>query len=170
MTGAIIYTSEDEFDADYKAALYADAKEIAAERQWWKEPLSFFEDPNEPDLLTGSTKLIHRQFKDDLGNNRSIDYRDDMLMGMADYLQVIEILTFYSKEHEFAWLISYPATPLDKPIGRIIDGEIDPQIFDFLIHEMEALDIKDNDLENETLQAEIRAKYFKKDGGPIFLD
>ena len=74
MTGAIIYTSEDEFDADYKAALYADAKEIAAERQWWNGPLSFFEDPNEPDLLTGSTKLIHRQFKDDLGNNRSIDY------------------------------------------------------------------------------------------------
>ena len=92
-----------------------------------------------------------------------------MLMGMADYLRIIEILTFYSKEHEFAWLISYPATPLDKPIGRIIDGEIDPQIFDFLIHEMEALDIKDNDLENEALQAEIRAKYFKKDGDPIFL-
>jgi hypothetical protein len=168
MTGAIIYTSEDEFDADYKEALYADAKEIVKERKWWNEPLSFFEDADEPDLLTGATKLIHRQLKDDLGNLRSVDYRDDMLMGMADYLRIIEILTYYSKEHEFAWFLSYPASPQDKEIGRIVDGEIDPQIFDFLIHEMEALNIKDEDLENESLQETIRAKYFNPSGKPIF--
>lgn len=168
MTGAIIYTSEDEFDADYKAALYADAKEVANERQWWNEPLSFFEDAAEPDLLTGSTKLIHRQLKGDSGKNRTVDYRDDMLMGMADYLRIIEILTYYSKEHEFTWTLSYPALPRDKTIGKIVDGEIDPKIFDFLIHEMEALDIKDQDLESETLQESIRAKYFTKAGTPIF--
>ncbi len=167
MTGALIYTSEDEFDADYKAALYADAKEIASERQWWSEPLSFFEDANEPDLLTGSTKLIHRYLEDNAGNRRAVDYRDDMLMGMADYLRIIEILTYYSKEHEFTWTLFYPASPRDKTIGKIVDGEIDPQIFDFLIHEMEALAIKDHDLENEALQDDIRSKYFTQNGAPI---
>lgn len=161
MTGALTYLSLEEFEEDYIAAIREESEALASERAWWKDRLSVGQDEANPSLLKGTTRLMHRYITDPATNAaRKVDYRDDVLMGMVDYLAIIEILTMLSKEHEFTWQVSAPAEPRDKLIGTIVDGEIDPRLFDFLIPELEALEIAEQDLENEILHQSIRGKYF----------
>ncbi|MEM9158709.1 MAG: hypothetical protein AAGB46_06630 [Verrucomicrobiota bacterium] len=168
MTGAIIYTSEDDFEPDYKAELIAEAAALAKDHIWWNQSLNFADNPSYPDALDGATQLTHRYFEDESGKQRKIPYRDDMLMAMVDYSQIIGILAALSNAHEFDWNLCYPAAPRAKQIGMIQNGEIDPRIFEFLIHEMQALKISDADLENESLHAQIRSQYFTPSGEKIF--
>ena len=159
MTGSLIYTSLDEFEADYIDALRADLQELAADHLWWRESPSITENPRNPYLLHGANRIMRRYQELPAGGLRKIDYRDDVLMGMVDYLAILEMLTCLSKEHEFAWSVGYPSDSRSKEIGRIDNGEISPRLFDFLLPEMEALQISDKDLSNQSLHATIRAKY-----------
>ncbi len=164
MTGKLIYASEEEFEQDYLQALFEEAAELAQEHTWWNEPVRLYESDETPYLLTGSNKLLHRYLSRGQGAPRNVDYRDDILMSMVDYFAAIEILTILSKEHEFTWLISQPSEPRDKLIGKIVNGEIEPRLFEFLLPEMEALKISESDLEDTELHERIRAKYF---GSPV---
>ena len=168
MTGAIIYTSEEDFDTDLKQDIISDMKSLAEEHRWWNQPISFADHPDYPDALDGSTELVHRYFQSPNGQQRKIDYKDDILMGMVDYAFIIGILAAASKEHEFSWNLCYPAHPRPKQIGMIREGEIEARVFDFLLQEMQALDISDADLENEKLHSEIRSKYFTPEGEKIY--
>ena len=160
MTGSLTYQSDEEFELDYIEALQQEVDELARERQWWKEPISLRENPDAPFALFGSNKLLHRYLPNTPSGPRNVDYRDDVLMGIVDYFAVIEILTILSKEHEFTWLVSQPAEPRDKLIGKIDNGEIDPRIFECLLPEMEALKISETELEDTALHDRIREKYF----------
>ena len=164
MTGTLIYVSDDEFELDYIEALHEEAAELARDHVWWNEPLQLSQDPENPHVLSGSNKLLHRYLSHGLGAPRNVDYRDDMLMSIVDYFAAIEILTILSKEHEFTWLLCQPSEPRDKLIGKIVDGAIEPKLFEFLMPEMEALKITERDLEDTELHERIRAKYF---GSPV---
>lgn len=164
MTGSITFVSDDEFELDYIEALHEEAAELAQDHVWWNEPPRFFENPEQPFCVSGACKLLHRYIAVGQGAPKNVDYRDDILMGMVDYFAVVEILTILSKEHEFTWLVSQPAEPRDKLIGKIADGKIEPRLFEFLIPEMEALKISENDIEDTELHERIRAKYF---GSPV---
>ncbi len=164
MTGTLIYVSDDEFELDYIEALHEEAAELARDHAWWNEPLRLFESPDNPNVLYGSNKLLHRYLAQGPGAPRNVDYRDDMLLSIVDYFAAIEILTILSKEHEFTWLVCQPAEPREKLIGKIVDGTIEPRLFEFLMPEMEALKISERDLEDRDLHERIRAKYF---GSPV---
>lgn len=168
MTGALSYISYDEFDAESKEVLDEDLAAFAKDFNWWLEAPQFVETEGKEEFVTGSNRLLRRTIKDDSGQIRKVDYRDDVILGMVDYLETIEILTALSKEHAFIWTIGYPAEPKDKVIGEIVDGEIDPEIFEFLIHEMEALEISEDDLQDKALHEQIRSKYFDASCKPIF--
>ncbi len=170
MTGALSYISYDEFEPDYKAALSEDLQAIASEVNWWFEAPKFFETAGKEIFITGTNRILRRTISNDSGQIRNVDYRDDVILGMVDFLETVEILTALSKEHEFIWTVGYPAEPKDKTIGEIVDGEIDPAILDFLLDEMTALEISEEDLTDKDLHNEIRAKYFDADGNPIFKD
>lgn len=162
MTGSLSYTSIDEFDRDYKDAIYAEIADMVSQRKWWKQSILMVEDPRRPDLLTGQNDILHRYIVNADGQQKNIPYRDDVLMGIVDYLAIVDMLNYLSKAHEFGWNLGYPAEPREKLIGTIDNGEIDPRIFEFPLHEMEALEITDEDIENETLHKEIRAKHFER--------
>lgn len=160
MTGSVSYTSLDEFELDYKEALYAEVAELAQEHTWWNEPLQLCEHKKSPYLLTGSSSIMRRYITKPDGSQVNVSYRDDILLGVVDYLTIVEMLTYLSKEHEFAWTLGIPGEPRDKPIGKIDNGEIDPAIFEFISEELDALDITENELADEALHRKIRAKYF----------
>lgn len=168
MTGTLTFTSYDEFDDDYKAVIIEQINELVSDHLWWNETIQFIDIPDEPELLNGKVVMIRRVLSDENGNSRNIDYRDDVIMSMVDYWKTIEILTALSKEHEFIWIVGYPSGKDEKTIGEIVDGEIDPKIFDFLLQEMDALDISETDLQNQILHETIRAKYFTQEGKAIF--
>ncbi|NEQ69587.1 MAG: hypothetical protein F6K21_29670 [Symploca sp. SIO2D2] len=168
MTGAITYTSEDDFEPDYKVALIEEAAQLCNERTWWNEPLNFTLNPQYPDALDGSSRLLRRYLQNEAGQQRNIDYRDDMLLAMVDYSHIIGVLAAIGRIHEIDWNICYPATPREKQIGMILGGQIENRIFEFLIHEMQALDINDAELEDQALHKAIRAKYFTETGEMIF--
>ncbi|MDQ8201900.1 hypothetical protein [Pelagicoccus sp. SDUM812003] len=160
MTNDLIYTSYDEFDADYLEALIQEVDALAQEHRWWRQPIAVAAHPRNPSLLHGYTKLMHRYIDGDGAAPRKLDYREDTLMGMVDYLTIVEMLTLLSKEHEFTWELFQPAEPRPKLIGRIEDGELDAKIIDFLLPEINALEITDRELEDQALHERIRAKYF----------
>lgn len=159
MLPALSYTTLDEFDDDYIEALLPEVAELAAAHIWWNQPLSIQADSRNPNILTGSTKLMHRYLTGADGQPRTIDYRDDVLMAAVDTLTLLEMLTLLSKEHEFAWQVSLPTEPRPKPVGRIIDGEIDPKLFELIMPEVEAHEITEEELEDKTLHQKLRNKY-----------
>lgn len=159
---ALSYTSDEEFDDDYVQALIEEAAELAAEHTWWHQPLALEADAKNPNLLTGSTKLLHRYLTTPDGSTRKIDYRDDVLMSSVDTLALLEMLTMLSKEHEFTWHVFIPSESRPKPVGRIVDGEIDPKLFELIMPEVEANDITEAELEDESLHQRLREKYFSK--------
>ena len=160
MTNELIYTSFEEFDADYLEALNKEIQELAKEHTWWNQAIAIQPHPKNEYLLHGQTRLMHRYIGVDTPTPRKLDYRDDTLMGMVDYLTIIEMLTMLSKEHEFTWEIYQPADPRPKLIGRITEGELDPKLIDFLLPEINALEISDRDLEDPSLHQSLRSKYF----------
>lgn len=159
MLPALSYTTLDEFDDDYIEALIEEANELAAEHVWWNQAFSISADPKNPNMLCGTTKLMHRYLTAEDGTTRKIDYRDDVLMAAVDTLVLLEMLTHLSKEHEFAWQVSLPAEPRPKPAGRIIDGEIEVHLFELIMPEVEANEITEAELEDETLHKQLREKY-----------
>ncbi|MBC2605333.1 hypothetical protein [Pelagicoccus albus] len=160
MLPALSYITLDEFDDDYVEALVEEAKELAKEHQWWNQSLAIQADKRNPNLLQGSTKLMHRYVTMEDGTQQKIDYRDDVLMGAVDTLALLEMLTLLSKEHEFAWQVEIPASPRPKPVGRIIDGDIDAKLFELIMPEVEAMEITEEELNDEKLHQSIRLKYF----------
>ncbi len=159
MLPALSYTTLDEFDDDYIAALIEETAAISAEHVWWNQPFAIQADSRNPNLLTGSTKLMHRYLTGADGKQTIIDYRDDVLMAAVDTLTLLEMLTLLSKEHEFAWQVSLPTEPRPKPVGRIIDGEIDPKLFELIMPEVEAHEITEEELEDKALHQKLRSKY-----------
>ncbi|MDQ8184361.1 hypothetical protein [Pelagicoccus sp. SDUM812002] len=159
MLPALSYTSLDEFDDDYLEALIEEAAELSLEHRWWNQAFALKADTQNASLLTGSNKLMHRYLTNADGTTRKIDYRDDVLMGAVDTLTLLEMLTLLSKEHEFAWQVSIPSEPRPKAVGRIIDGEIEPRLFELIMPEVEALEISESELEDETLHQKLRDKY-----------
>ncbi|MCH6256408.1 hypothetical protein MLD52_07600 [Puniceicoccaceae bacterium K14] len=168
MTGTLTFTSYDEFEPDYKGLIIEQINELVASHLWWNQPLEFIDIPQEPELINGRTVMLRRVLEDGNGQQRNVDYRDDVIMSMVDYWKTIEFLTALSKEHEFIWIVGYPSGKDEKTIGEIVDGEIDAKIFDFLIQEMDALEISETDLQNQILHETIRSKYFASSGEPIF--
>ncbi|EDY81846.1 hypothetical protein VDG1235_1466 [Verrucomicrobiia bacterium DG1235] len=159
---ALTYTTDEEFEDDYVQALIEEAAELSAEHTWWHQPLALAPDVKNPNLLTGTTKLLHRYITAADGTTRKIDYRDDVLMSSVDTLVLLEMLTLLSKEHEFTWHVALPAEPRPKPAGRIVDGEIDPKLFELIMPEVEANEITEAELEDQSLHQKIRDKYFQK--------
>lgn len=159
MLPALSYTSLDEFDDDYVEALVEEASAFASERIWWNQKFALKADPSNPALLAGCVKLMHRSLTGKDGRPRAIEYRDDVLMAAVDTLALLEMLTILSKEHEFAWQVSMPSEPRPKPVGRIIDGEIEPLLLELIMPEVEALEITENELSDEALHQELRQKY-----------
>lgn len=159
MLPALSYTTLDEFDDDYIEALIEEVTALSSEHTWWNEPFAIQADSRNADQLTGSTKLMHRYLTGADGKQRIIDYRDDVLMAAVDTLTLLEMLTLLSKEHEFAWQVSLPTEPRPKPVGRIIDGEIDPKLFELIMPEVEAHEITEEELEDKSLHQNLRDKY-----------
>jgi len=159
MTSELTFTSVESFEPDYIEQLRKDMDELAAERVWWNQPLALSPDCERDEELKGSVKIMRRYLESEVGPPRKIDYRDDVLMGMVDYLAILEALTALSKEHEFSWEVRMPAEPRPKLIGKIVEGRIDPKLFDFLLPELEALEITDRDLSDHELHQSIRQKY-----------
>ncbi len=158
---ALTYTTDEEFEDDYVAALVEEANELAAEHTWWNQPFALAADSRNPALLTGTTQLLHRYLTDPDGSTRKIDYRDDVIMSTVDTLALFEMLSILSKEHEFTWSIGIPARPRPKHAGKIVNGEIEPKLFELIMPEVEANEITEAELEDQSLHQQIRQKYFK---------
>jgi len=160
MLPALSYTSLEEFEDDYIAALIEEANEIAIEHSWWNQAFSLSADSRNPYQLSGTTKLMHRYVESDTGEPRKIDYRDDVLMAAVDTLTLFEMLAFLSKEHEFAWQIFIPSEPRPKAVGRIREGEIEPRLFELIMPEIDALEISETELNDANLHQKLREKHF----------
>ena len=156
---ALTYTTDEEFEDDYIQALVEEATELASQHNWWNQPFSLSADPRNPNVLSGATKLLHRYLTRPDGSTQKIDYRDDVIMSTADALALFEMLSILSKEHEFTWSIGLPAEPRPKHVGRIVEGEIGPKLFELIMPEVEALDITEQELEDESLHQKLREKY-----------
>lgn len=161
MLTELAYLSIDEFESDYLEFLIAEALELAGEHSWWHESFALSASPHNPNLLSGSTKLMRRYIVTDDGVTHKINYRDDVLLGAVDSLALIEMLTLLSKEHEFGWNVLLPAHPRPKQIGRIENGEIDPRIFEMVLPEIEALEISQEELEDASLHQRLRTQYLR---------
>lgn len=157
---ALTYTTEEEFEDDYILALIEEATELATEHTWWNQPFALSADYRNASQLTGTTKLLHRYLTEPDGSTRKIDYRDDVLMSTLDALALFEMLSILSREHEFTWNVGIPAVPRPKHVGKIVEGEIDPKLFELVMPEIEALEIAESELNAETRHQELREKYF----------
>lgn len=160
MLPALAYTSLEEFEDDYIAALIEEATEIASEHTWWNHPFALAADSRNRYLLSGQSQLMHRYITQATGEPRKIDYRDDVLMASVDTLALYEMLAFLAKEHEFSWQVSIPSQPRPKPVGRITEGEIEPKLFELIMPEIEALEITEKELNDPTLHQKLRDKHF----------
>lgn len=159
MLPALSYTTLEEFEDDYVAALIEEAAELSQEHTWWNQPFQLAADERNPNLLSGSTKLMHRYLTKADGQASKVDYRDDVLMGAVDTLTLLEMLTLLSKEHEFTWQVFIPSDPRPKPVGRIREGEIEPRLFELIMPEVDALQITEAELEDQELHQKLRDKY-----------
>lgn len=162
MLPALSYTSLEEFEDDYIAALIEEAADISSQHTWWHQPFALAADSHNRSQLSGLTKLMHRYVTTPSGTQRKIDYRDDVLLASVDTLTLYEMLAFLSKEHEFTWQIQIPSQPRPKPVGRIIEGEIDPKLFELIMPEIDALEITEAELNDSTLHQKIREKHFPR--------
>ncbi|MBK1879438.1 hypothetical protein [Pelagicoccus mobilis] len=160
MLPALSYTSLEEFEDDYIEALVEEAADVASEHVWWNQPFSLSADKRNPNLLSGLTKLMHRYIEDSTGEARKVEYRDDVLMGAVDTLTLFEMLAFLSKEHEFTWQVFIPIEPRPKPVGRIIEGEIEPKLFELIMPEIDALEITEKELNDTKLHQTLRETHF----------
>jgi hypothetical protein len=58
MSVSFSYRTVHSVDAKTKAEILESAKRTNQEREWWCEPLAFFDHPEYPDSLAGDTKLF----------------------------------------------------------------------------------------------------------------
>jgi hypothetical protein len=83
-----------------KAAIEAEAQQIAPPAHgWWTEPLYFF-DPGDGDgRLFGSTKIFLIGYSTADGGYMEVDPDEDSLMAYRDTCVILERLTEWSRKH-----------------------------------------------------------------------
>lgn len=138
MIETIIYESLEEWEADYKAEVTAQAQELNAALGWWCEPVYLFDRVGREDVLTGSTNLaglvsdgLHYVQSPHVPPNLPV--RDDMLLRLHNLKNVVKVLTQLSREHEFTWELIKPIGSIgERHLGYIERGSPSEPLADFM--------------------------------------
>lgn len=168
--GTLSYSSEDEFEDDYRAEIYQQAKKLAEDYCWWNEPLWLYDQLRSAHKLTGQSQLWRSDPVDPDGVpilGQGIPARYNALMSFIDAQRIIGLLQVLSKEHEITWTL-YENDGRDE-IGIITNGAIDPQL-DYRLNAIrESNGFSDRELQDDVLQKRIRSTY-TAETSPSFSD
>lgn len=97
------------------------------ERDWWCEPLHFFDWPGKPGLA-GDTKLFFASgYSTTNGDFFEVEIDDDVFLAARDARFIVDRLCAWSATHGLIWELVCEA-----PIGRITSGKPDAQVTEFI--------------------------------------
>src|SRR5262249_20658160 len=106
--------------ADVQTGVLADAEQVNDQRDWWCEAIDFFPDPEHPEQLGGSTKLMLFGYSIRDGSRVKVDPQDDCFMAGYDARFIFDQLQRWSAEYDIEWSLSY----YGEDIGVIRKGRL----------------------------------------------
>jgi hypothetical protein len=107
------------------SAIKADAERVNATRDWWCEPLLFFDWPETGSNLAGDTKPSFGSVYGRPGNYVDVDDDDNQFMAGRDFQFIIDQLCKWSREYSVSWRLNFAGGDL----GVIENGQPDPSAF-----------------------------------------
>ena len=117
---SLAYVSCGSVPADVQTAVLADAEQVNDQRDWWCEPIYFFPDPEYPEQLGGSTKLMLFCYTARDGSSVEVDPHDDCFMAGYDARFIFDQLQRWSAEYDIDWSLSYGG----EDVGVIRKGRV----------------------------------------------
>ncbi len=133
MIAHIYYESENPVDDRARAEIYAEAERLAAESEWWFDPLALQPVPEFPRHLIGYSKLLRAAPIETVGiplPGNAIPDRDNALMGFIDLQRIVALLQQLGRSHGIVWALHEDRG--EPPIGRINHGAVSPELQRFL--------------------------------------
>jgi hypothetical protein len=107
------------------SAIKADAARVNGTRDWWCEPLCFFDWPQSGSNLAGNTKPAYALFYGGSENLVEIDHDDNQFMARRDFQFIIDQLCKWSREYGVSWQLHFA----DGDLGVIENGQPNPSAF-----------------------------------------
>jgi len=99
------------------------ANEVKRGRDWWAEPIHFFDDWDRPDCVVGNSKLFRPGF----------DCDDDSFLAWRDAQFIIAALAKWASNFGLTWRLSFDAYQAENPeIGTIGARGADDRVSAFL--------------------------------------
>ena len=146
---SLSYTSTPDINRDQRSSILSEAREVNGRRQWWCESINFFDDPNNPNRLSGDTKVFLTGYTADDGSYVEVDPTHDTIMALRDISVIVDSLRRWSEQYGVSWQLVMEG----QNAGAISDGQIDPDVEVFLdgMREMAvalgAVDVSDAEIE-----------------------
>ncbi len=125
---SLSYTSTSAVSPDQRSGILGEADDVNKSWQWWCESINFFDNPHNPDGLSGDTKLFRRGFTTDDGGYVQIDPAHDTLMALRDARAIIDNLRLWSKKYSVSWRLVIEG----QGAGTITNGRSDSEVEQFL--------------------------------------
>jgi len=107
------------------SAIKAEAARVNATRDWWCEPLVFFDWPETGSNLAGDTKPLFAGLYGRPGNYVEVDHDDNQFMAGRDFQFIIDQLCNWSRDYGVSWRLSFA----DADLGVIENGRANPSAF-----------------------------------------
>lgn len=114
MGASLSYSSKSPVPASIRSIIVDFLVEESSKREWWAEPLAFFESPQLRGHIVGDTKLFCL----------IDDVFADCFMAMNDAVFIVELLEVVSKAYKCDWTLSMDGSTL----GSIAGGQRDQEL------------------------------------------
>ena len=168
--GSVEYRSVDRFEESYIKEIQDDAFQLIQDHIWWNNPVNLYDKIEYPLYLTGDSYLLLLRIQDlKTGFTRSVDFRDDLILGLVDYTKTLGILSILSRNHDITWKLFQTAScRIELPIGTIENGEISVSAIKHMTDTIDHYKITERELSDSEFHARIYHQYFDENHEPIF--
>src|SRR5687768_9138082 len=112
---SLTYTTTGAVAEDVRRAIEAEAEQLNETRRWWCEGLILFTFSENPDGLTGDTKLFRHDYETSNGDIVELDEDDDTFMAWRDAAFIASTLARWAQTYDLTWALSV----LGDDIGQV---------------------------------------------------
>lgn len=122
------YSTVDPVDPTTSAAIMEHVARIVGKRDWWCEPINFFESGENDGRLYGGNKIFLPGYSTGSGSYVEVDPDDDSFMAWRDTRFILDLLGEWSKQFGISWTVSCAG----EPVGVVRNGSCDENIHQYM--------------------------------------
>ena len=124
---SLYYDTQSPLTLDARRAIRAAAElEHRGDQTWWCESFMLYEDDEDNDRLSGSTKIFLPGYSVADDDFCTVDAADDALMAWRDTTRILKLLQHLALLYHVVWNVQLE----DEPFGEITGGDGDSAVFD----------------------------------------